>query len=703
MVTVAVAGITPAMVALAREEPPELAPAIVAVPLVAFGLILLLGDRMPHRGLFPGTLAAAGSLLLSVAVAVDLFTGGGPYHVSLYTFAGAAGETATAPTLAFGLTIDPLSVLAVVLVSALSLVVHVFSFGFMNAQGESNLRRYYAGLSLFTFAMLGFVLSNSLLLLFVFFEILGLCSYLLIGFWTREHTAARAASKAFLVTRVGDYLLLVGVVATAGTFGTTAVAGDASVVTAAESALAPGQTGEMTTYLGLGEHAWVTVLALLLLGGALGKSAQFPLQTWLPDAMAGPTPVSALIHAATMVAAGVYLIARVYGLFVLSPAVLAAMAVIGAVTALGAVTVALFKHDLKQVLAYSTISQYGYMLLALGAGGYTAAVFHLTTHAVFKSLLFLGAGAVVVATGHTLDLRKLGGLGDSLRITFGTFSVAALALAGIVPFAGFWSKDKALLTALERGLAGEPVVVLAYGVGLVGVVITAANAARMVLLVFCGSPRSAAAQDPAPVGRSMQIALLALAPLTVLAGALYPAVLEGSLGEQALLLERWLDGATIAADYNLTASTYERVLAAEYGTGFGHVQVSALVASGAVLVLKTTGLIVGWWYYRRVELGRTRLLGDSSRLRRLLKNGCYHDALQHRAVTRGVLPAARALDRLDRGVVDGLVNAAGAGSLAVGRRVRRLQSGPVSASVRLLTVALTLLVLGLGVTGGWLP
>ena len=692
-------------VTLAGEEAPELAPAIVALPLAAFVVILLIGRYMPQRGAFAGILAAAGSLLLSGVVGADLLAGGGPYQERLYAFSEAASSqpAASAPELTFGLLLDPLSVFMTVLVSGVSLVVHVYSVGFMNGQGETGLPRYYAGLSLFTFGMLAFVLSQTLLMAFVFFELIGLCSYLLIGFWFRRDGAARAASKAFLVTRIGDYLLLVGVVAVLATFGTSTLAGEGSIINTATHALDPAREAEMRTFLGLGEQAWVTVLTFLILGGSLGKSAQFPLQTWLPDAMAGPTPVSALIHAATMVAAGVYLIARVYGLFVLSPAALATMAVIGAVTAFGAVTVALFKHDLKQVLAYSTISQYGYILLALGAGGYTAAVFHLTTHAVFKALLFLGAGAIIVATGHTLDLRNLGGLGDSLRITFGTFAVAALALAGIVPFAGFWSKDKALLTALERGLAGEPVVVLAYGLGLAGVVITAANAARMVLLAFWGSPRSDAVRDLAPVGRSMQIALLVLAVPTVLGGALNPAVLEDLLGGNALLLERWLDGATVAADYELTVSAYETVLAAEYGTGFGSVQISALVASAVVLVLKGSGLVAGWWYYRRVELGRDRVLSESSRLRGLLENGYYHDRLQRWLATDGAIPFASAVDAVDRGIVDGLVNAVGAGSMAAGDRVGRIQSGLVSRDVLVVAVALTALALAAGIAGGWLP
>lgn len=687
-----------AFVSLAGEQAPELAPAVLALPLAAFVVIVSLGGFMPKRGAFAGILGAAGSLVVSAVVALDLLAGGGPYRESLYTVA--ASGPPTAPEFGVGLLLDPLSVFVAVLVSFVSLVVHVFSVGFMNGQGETGLRRYYAGLSLFTFAMLAFVLSDTLVMAFVFFEVVGLCSYLLIGFWFREAGPARAASKAFLLTRIGDYALFVGVVAVIATFGTSTVAGEESFVAAAERALDPARAGEMTTYLGLGEQAWVTVLALLILGGALGKSAQFPLQTWLPDAMAGPTPVSALIHAATMVAAGVYLIARVYGLFALSPTALAVVAVLGGLTAVGAAAVALVKRDLKQVLAYSTISQYGYMLLALGAGGYAAAVFHLTTHAVFKSLLFLGAGAIIVATDHVQDLGKLGGLAPRLRVTFGTFLIGALALAGIAPFAGFWSKDAVLLAALDRGLAGEPAILVAGGLGLVAVVLTAAYAARMVVLAFGGQARSDAAREASPVGSSMQLAMVALAVPAAVAGALNAAPLEPILGEAAVGLERWLDGATIDAGFDQAVSTYEATLAAEYGAGYGAAGIAPLVSSGLALALALGGGFLGWYQYRDADLEASARVPTATRL---LDRGYYQDALQERLVAGIVVPLAAAVDALDRGIVDGLVNAVGAGSLAAGDRVGRFQSGLVSTYVLAVVTALTLLALAVGLLGGWLP
>ncbi|MEF8855483.1 MAG: NADH-quinone oxidoreductase subunit L, partial [Haloarculaceae archaeon] len=415
----------------------DFAPAIALLPLVSFLIALFLGRYMPKRGALAGILATGGSLLLSLWVALSVATGTDSYHEELYTFVSGAGGGVE---LHLGIFLDPLSALMLVIVSLISFLVHVFSLGYMNDEGETGLPRYYAGLGLFSFSMLAFVFSDNLLMSFMFFELVGLCSYLLIGFWFREAGPPSAAKKAFLVTRFGDYFFLVGVVAVLGTFGTANFVGDHSFIHMAEEVLGPGGA-EVTTFLGLDPQAWFTVVGLLVLGGVIGKSAQFPLHTWLPDAMEGPTPVSALIHAATMVAAGVYLVARMYGFYALSPTALGIIALIGGFTALFAATMGVFKQELKQVLAYSTISQYGYMMLALGGGGYVAAVFHLTTHAVFKALLFLGAGAVIIAMHHEENMWEMGGLKDKMRVTYLTFLSGSLALAGIVPFAGFWSKD----------------------------------------------------------------------------------------------------------------------------------------------------------------------------------------------------------------------------------------------------------------------
>src|SRR6056297_3795157 len=415
------------------------APAIVLLPFVSFLVALFLGDRMPKGGALAGIAATGGSLLLSIWVALDVagFVGSSTsYNQELYTWVAGVDTF----SLHLGMLFDPLSALMLLIVSLISFLVHVFSLGYMNDEGETGLPRYYAGLGLFTASMLSFVFADNLLMAFMFFELVGLCSWLLIGFWFREEGPPSAAKKAFLVTRFGDYFFLIGVVGIIATFGTGLFApiregGEVvaqSFPALAEEAIVEGATENiaMLETVGMGPQAWFTVLGLLVLGGVIGKSAQFPLHTWLPDAMEGPTPVSALIHAATMVAAGVYLVARMYGFYVLSPTTMAIIAFVGGFTALFAATMGVVKRELKQVLAYSTISQYGYMMLALGSGGYVAAVFHLTTHAFFKALL---------------------------PVTYWTFLAGSLALAGIFPFAGFWSKDEILYEALIHGL-DEPLI-----------------------------------------------------------------------------------------------------------------------------------------------------------------------------------------------------------------------------------------------------
>jgi NADH-quinone oxidoreductase subunit L len=422
-------------------------PLVVALPFAAFVIAVAMGDRLPRKGAVVGSLAAAGALVLSVLLAVTV-AASGTYTATVWRWAAGADGV----TLSFGVLVDPLSTMMLIIVSLIALLVHVFSLGYMNAEGERDLPRYYAGLGLFTASMLGFVIADNLLMAFIFFELVGLCSYLLIGFWYREEAPPSAAKKAFLVTRFGDYFFLIGVVAVFATFGTARFVGPMAFPTLAEAAIA----GEVTVRtFGLSPQTWITVVGLLILGGVLGKSAQFPLHTWLPDAMEGPTPVSALIHAATMVAAGVYLVARMYGFYAVSPDALAIIALVGGFTALFAATMGVVKREIKQVLAYSTISQYGYMLLGLGAGGYVAATFHLLTHAFFKALLFLGAGAVIIAMHHHEDMWEMGGLRRRMPVTYVTFLAGSLALAGIVPFAGFWSKDEVLYETLIHALGGS--------------------------------------------------------------------------------------------------------------------------------------------------------------------------------------------------------------------------------------------------------
>ncbi|MXR51519.1 NADH-quinone oxidoreductase subunit L [Halovenus sp. WSH3] len=682
-------------------------------PLVTFVLILAFGRYLPFKGAFPGIVATGLGFLVALATVVEIAGGAGPRHETLHTLvAGVSGEGVT---LTFGVLIDPLSALMLTIVGLISLLVHLFSLGYMNAEGEIDLPRYYAALSLFTFSMMAFVLSDNLLMSFVFFELVGLCSYLLIGFWYREPGPASAAKKAFLVTRFGDYFFLIGVVAVLGTFGTAQFASyapgvEASFVEIATDALEHGETGEMRTFLGLGERAWITAIGLLVLGGAVGKSAQFPLHTWLPDAMEGPTPVSALIHAATMVAAGVFLIARMYGFYALSPTALAVIALVGGFTAFFAATMALVKQELKQVLAYSTISQYGYMMLALGGGGYVAAVFHLTTHAIFKALLFLGAGAVIIAMHHEENMWEMGGLKDEMRTTYLTFLAGSLALAGIFPFAGFWSKDEVLFETLVHALGGgAPVLFVAYALGLLAVILTAFYTFRMVLLTFHGDPRTDTAEDPHSITLSMKVPLVVLGVLSVVAGVLNMGVFKGFLPENALFLERWLDGATMGEQFresSLTAEHYHHVLTHDFGAGYssGYAGLGegnlALVGGVVALVLALIPAAVAWRLYGGAEPDPHMM--NLGRIRTVLMNNYYQDEYQVWLARGFTLPIATLANKFDQGIIDGLVDGSGGVSLFAGGRFRQIQTGVATTYAALLVLGLLILIAVFAVTGGWI-
>ncbi len=664
-------------------------PAVVLLPFVSFLVALGAGQYLPKRGALSGIAATGGSLLLSLLLAVSV-AGGQAYNETLYVWA--AGEQFT---LTFGALIDPLSALMLVIVSLVALLVHVFSLGYMNDEGEVGLPRYYAGLGLFTASMLGFVVADNLLMAFMFFELVGLCSYLLIGFHFREPGPPSAAKKAFLVTRFGDYFFLVGVVAVFATFGTAAFAGEGSFPALAEAALAGSTT--VWTPGGLDVQTWFTVVGLLVLGGVVGKSAQFPLHTWLPDAMEGPTPVSALIHAATMVAAGVYLVARMYGFYVLTPTTLAVIAFVGGFTALFAATMGVVKDELKQVLAYSTISQYGYMMLALGAGGYVAAVFHLTTHAFFKALLFLGAGSVIIAMHHNEDMWDMGGLRSKLPVTYYTFLAGSLALAGIFPFAGFWSKDEVLYEALVHGL-NDPLLLGGYVMGLLAVPVTAFYTFRMVFLTFHGEPRSETARSPESVRWNVKGPLSVLGTLAVVTGFINMVPVQKVLGLEGIdYLHRWLDNewggiAGLSSHHYAEVGPYSSayLVGGEAGT--------VLVGAAVSLGLALTGLGIAWRLYDvPTPTEHTAALGG---IKAVLYNNYYLDELQVWLAYR-IEDIAGGADTVDQGIIDGVVNGVSSVSLAGGSRVRRIQTGLVSEYAAMLTLGLLALLVVLGLNGGW--
>jgi len=401
-------------------------------------------------------------------------------------------DVAGALTVPLGLTLDQLSRMMLVLVSGIGAVIHIYSLGYMrDDEGKS---RYFAALSLFMFAMLGIVLANNFVMLFIFWELVGFTSYVLIGHWFYRDAAAAAAKKAFITTRIGDFGFMIGILMLWMATG--------SVVFAE---IAP-RMSMLTTH-----PVFLTTTAVLIFCGAVGKSAQFPLHVWLPDAMEGPTPISALIHAATMVAAGVYMLVRVFFIIQASQIALLVIAWIGAITAVMAALIATQQNDIKRILAYSTLSQLGYMVMAVGLASNDAAMFHLFTHAFFKALLFLSAGSVIVMLHHEQDIWKMGGLSRKLPITFVTFGVGALALIGCPPFSGFFSKDAILALAYEHN---TPI----FAVGLFTAFLTAFYVIRLLVIVFFGKPRSESARESGESPPVMTGPLIVLAILATLGG-----------------------------------------------------------------------------------------------------------------------------------------------------------------------------------------
>ncbi|HVU32174.1 MAG TPA: NADH-quinone oxidoreductase subunit L [Opitutaceae bacterium] len=502
---------------------------IPALPLLAAGI----GALTPRRG----RRLSAGVAIAALAVSFLLACGALATALadpSVHAVANFGWFDLGSGSLRLGWLLDPLTAFMAVMVTFVGLLIFLFAIGYMHE--DANFTRFFCFLSLFAAAMLGLIVANSLLLLFISWELVGLASYLLIGFWFERPAAAAAAKKAFITTRIGDLGLLLGMIWLYHSTGSLLFydGGSGVLETATVTKLAMSLTG--------GGLAVSTAIGLLIFCGAIGKSGQFPLHVWLPDAMEGPTPVSALIHAATMVAAGVFLIARVYPLMLADqlPAAhtsvhaLTVVAAIGAITALLGAVIAVAQTDIKRVLAFSTVSQLGYMMLALGVGSWVAAIFHLLTHAFFKALLFLGAGSVIHAAHHEQDIRNLGGLSTRMRVTFATFAVGTLALAGFpFLFSGFWSKEAILHAASEWNVSQLP-----FYAGLLGVILTAFYMTRLVAETFFGRARSAPAEHAHESPAVMTIPLALLAVGSVLLGFLgtpaWPWLEARLLGETAV-------------------------------------------------------------------------------------------------------------------------------------------------------------------------
>src|SRR3989338_6099858 len=467
------------------------------LPFAAFLVIGLFGHWIRERAHWIAVPAVGISFLLSVSTFMDI-ANGEPIRLTLYSWI-----TSGAFDVNIGFYIDRLTAAMLLLVTIVSGLVHVYTIGYM--RGDPGYARFFAYIALFTFSMLMLVMADNFLQLYVFWEAVGLCSYLLIAHWYEKKSACDAATKAFVVNRIGDFGFGLGILLAFVTFGSL----DYQAVFSA----APEHVGRTINLLGWAGGDWpvdvITLIALLLFVGAVGKSAQLPLHTWLPDAMEGPTPISALIHAATMVTAGVFLVARLNPLFNLSPVAMDVVAWTGGVTAIFAATIALTQNDIKRIVAYSTVSQLGYMMMACGLGAYAAGIFHLLTHGAFKALLFLGCGSVIPALGGEQDLRRMGGLKSAMPITYWTFLAGAIALAGIPPFAGFFSKDEILWKAFSSGGTG----VLFWALGLVTAFLTAFYSFRLIFVAFWGESRV----DPHHAEHVHEPSLTMTVPLVVLA------------------------------------------------------------------------------------------------------------------------------------------------------------------------------------------
>jgi NADH-quinone oxidoreductase subunit L len=665
---------------------------IAALPALAFVLILATGKRGPLQGAGIGVPAILLSLLLSVAVLFETIhgqghrTGDGRLPVLCQTFNHEFPWLALGSTrLQFGWMVDPLTAVMLIVVTVVAGMVQIYSVGYM--RGDPRFSLFYAYLSLFTAAMLGLVLANNLVLLYVCWEVMGLTSYLLIGFWFEKPEAARAAKKAFVVTRLGDVAFFFGI---AWLIWETGTADLSRLVLGAQGT---GPIGPGPDLLKLGSVAAVTWIAILLFGGSIGKSAQFPLHVWLPDAMEGPTPVSALIHAATMVAAGVYLVARMYPVFIvgmqapvsflgLTTTPLALVTWIGVITALLASLIALTQPDIKRILAYSTISQLGYMMIGLGLGSLAAGTFHLMTHAFFKALLFLAAGSVIHGAG-TQEIWEMGGLRRKMPVTFATFLIGTLALSGIPPLAGFWSKDAILDAAWLHpdSSFGKTV----FALGLFGAFLTAFYMTRLMQVTFAGEWRGGAAlgtgeealgpvtadlplshQEPAGVGRPTarsQEPERSDVMEEPEAGDRLPAGHHGPHESPRVMLVPLMVLAALSVVAGWVGTPWANAYAAfvRYGGGTAehHGANYPLMATSFGVAL--AGIVLGRALYPNGRFALAHLKNSSLAmgLYRLSRSQFYFDDIYWRLFVTPLFRATRLAWWLDRNVVDGIVNATG--------------------------------------------
>jgi NADH-quinone oxidoreductase subunit L len=611
-----------------------------ALPLIGFLI----------NGLFRNSLSrsmtgiiGSGTILLSFVVSLLIFgqvrqPGFQGQVVSLFDFI-----TVGKLSIPFAFQVDQLSMLFLLIITGVGFLIHLYSTSYMHEEEAPHFARYFSYLNLFVFSMLLLVLGANFIILFIGWEGVGLCSYLLIGYWFKNLDYGNAAKKAFVMNRIGDLGFLIAIFLMIRQFGSV-------------------EFGEVFAHASSAKVGVLTAITLLLFVGATGKSAQIPLYTWLPDAMAGPTPVSALIHAATMVTAGIYMIARSHVLYDLTPVTQGVVAVIGLLTALLAATIALKQNDIKKVLAYSTVSQLGYMFLGLGVGAYTGAVFHVMTHAFFKALLFLGAGSVIHAMGGEQDMRRMGGLRRWMPVTNATFLIGCVAIAGIPPFSGFFSKDEILAAAFAK----SPVY---YAVGLFTALLTAFYMFRLYATTFSGGFRGTHEQEhhlhESP--SAITIPLIVLAILATVAGFLG---IPEALAPDAHVLGKYL--APVVGE----GSKVE----VAHGTELG------LMALAAVLALATS--LLAWSRFKsKPDLAEPTGFG------KVLANKWYVDEFYNAIIVRPLDLLAQLLVFIEKNIIDGIVNGVGRLVQYGSRQLRLLQSGQVGGYVLLMVVGILVLFL----------
>ncbi|HLF10480.1 MAG TPA: NADH-quinone oxidoreductase subunit L [Gammaproteobacteria bacterium] len=621
---------------------------VVLAPLIAAAIAGLFGWKIGRAGAHWVTIIGVSiSFVLSLFVLKSLvFDGAEPYNGTVYEWAAIGGMR-----LEVGFLIDNLTALMMVVVTFVSLAVHVYTIGYMH--DDPGYQRFFSYISLFTFAMLMLVMSNNFLQLFFGWEAVGVVSYLLIGFWFKRPTAIFASLKAFLVNRVGDFGFLLGIAAIAtytGSLDYALVFGDAERL-----------SGETIQVFGAAEWSVLTLACICLFVGAMGKSAQVPLHVWLPDSMEGPTPISALIHAATMVTAGIFMVARMSPLFEYSQTALGVVIVIGAITAFFTGLLGVVQQDIKRVIAYSTLSQLGYMTVALGASAYAAGIFHLMTHAFFKALLFLAAGSVIIALHHEQDIRKMGGLRKYLPITYWTSVIGTLALVGFPGFSGFFSKD-ALIEAVHASTT--PGAGLAYWSVLLGVFVTALYSFRLLFVVFHGKERL----DHHAKEHLHESPWVVTGPLIALA---IPSVVIGWLTIGPVLFGDFFAGSIfVLEEHNPLHEVGEEF------HGPGAFVLHAFTSSIAVY-LAAAGALVAWFLYLKRPDLPGRLLQQFSAVHRVLINKYYFDWFNEQVLARGGRLLASFLWNVgDQQLIDGLAVNGSARAIGVLAIVgRRLQSG----------------------------